>query len=276
MSDAPIIPPVEETPAGQYYDNWGLADESKGYIQTKGFRDAESIIKSYRELEKTMGVDKNEIIRIPKTTDGTDPDYTEIFAKLGRPEKADGYGLPDNEFAKAASEKFHALGITAKQAKELTSWFDSYGEQAGSASQIQVQKMHDEQVAALKTEWGKDYDLNLEISKQAIADNAQAIGIDADTLNKIGDLIGAGKAAKLFYLLGQTTNTADKTIKDYNANTGKESYEQAVYKLDKMNSDPDFAKKVGGSNPDKDFINELNRLNAIKVQGNGATKLWNQ
>ena len=43
----------------QWYDGLNLDEESVSTIQNKGWQDANSIIKSYRELEKFSGQDKN-------------------------------------------------------------------------------------------------------------------------------------------------------------------------------------------------------------------------
>ena len=86
----------------KWYESLGLADENIGVIQTKGWENADALISSYRELEKHIGADKNDFIKMPKVGDGETPDYSEVFARLGRPETADGYELSDSEFASAA------------------------------------------------------------------------------------------------------------------------------------------------------------------------------
>ena len=54
-----------------WYDGMQLDDENVGLIQTKGWGDMNSVMKSYRELEKYTGADKNDFLRIPKAADGS-------------------------------------------------------------------------------------------------------------------------------------------------------------------------------------------------------------
>ena len=114
----------------------------------------------------------------------------------------------------------------------------------------------------MRKEWGKDYDLNIEVAKQAVADLKDTIGLDSDVLDKLGDVIGVDKAAKLFYLLGKDA-AADgaKNLADYVSKTGSETPEMARYKLSEMYSDPEVGKKLAAHDPN--IVKELNRLNKI-------------
>ena len=259
-------PGTEATPETNWYDGLNLTDEYKGLIQTKHFKDANELVKSYQNIEKLSGVDKNELIRIPKAKEGEEADYSEVWKALGRPDKAEDYGLADNDFAKAAGEEMHKLGLSVKQAKALSDFIDKYSaehqQQDQSAREAELDKAAASQQEALKKEWGADFDRNLEVARTAVADLKDKLGLDGDVLDKLGDTIGVDKAAKIFYLLGkQAAEDGSLNLTNYASKNGGETPEIATYKVKEMCSDPETAKKIMAG--DVKTINELNRLNGI-------------
>ena len=262
-----------------WYDSLNLSDEYKGLAQVKNFKDANDMFKSYKNLESLTGVDKNEIIRVPRAKEGETPDYSEVFKALGRPEDVSGYELPDNDFAKAAAQKIFELGLTKTQAKGIADWFDSYQSEAtkttSEKTEAEQKRLYDESVSSLQKSWGAKYDENLEIAKLGAAEAAQGFGLDSDALDKIGEVIGIDMAAKLFYSLGVASGKASdgsKPVNNYASNTGSETPEVAKYKLAEMYADPELPKQLSSGN--KKVIDELNRLNAIiaKASFNGGNK----
>lgn len=268
-----VTPPVEgQQPAGDatqttnWYDGLDLSEEYKGLIQTKNFKTINDFVKSYQNIEKMTGVDKNEIIRIPKAKEGEEPDYSEVFKALGRPEKFSDYGLPDNDFANKVAEEMFRLGLSTKQAKGIADFVDKYAQEnsdaTNKANEEQLEAAAKEARESLKKDWGKDYDLNIEVAKQAVADLKDTIGLDGDVLDKLGDVIGVDKAAKLFYLLGkEAASDGAKNLSDYVSKTGSETPEIAKYKLSELYADPEIAKKLSAHDPA--VTKELNRLNKI-------------
>lgn len=273
-----VTNPVEgaQTPAGtegtqpaNWYDGLDLSDEYKGLIQTKNFKTINDFVKSYQNIEKMTGVDKNEIIRIPKPKDGEEPDYTDVFKALGRPEKYSDYGLPDNDFANKVAEEMFRLGLSTKQAKGIADFVDKYaqenGDAANKANEEKLEAAAKEARESLKKDWGKDFDLNIEVAKQAVADLKDTIGLDPDVLDKLGDVIGVDKAAKLFYLLGKdAASDGSKNLADYVSKSGAETPEIAKYKLSELYADPEIAKKLAAHDPA--VTKELNRLNKIVAE----------
>lgn len=258
-----------------WYDSLNLTDEGKGLIQAHNFKSAEDLLKSYKNLESFTGVDKNELIRIPKVKEGEEADYSAVYDALGRPKTAAEYGLPDTDFAKAAAEQMHKMGLTAKQAKGLSDWVDAYTKEQGATSQQareeELEKQAQEQIAGLQKDWGKDYDLNVEVAKQAVADYQKELGLDADVLDKLGDYIGVDRATKLFYALGKArAGDGSKNVVNYATGSGNETAEIASYKLKEMYADPETAKKVAAG--DSKMIAELNRLNKIVIEAKLGVK----
>lgn len=249
-----------QTPQGQWYDSLGLDDEAKGVIQNKGWQDAGSIIKSYRELEKFSGRDKSDFLELPK---GEDADYSAVWNKLGRPENPDGYELNDEQdIAKSAREAFYNAGLTKKQASQLQEWFEKYAIDFDKANQEKRAQELDERnknaIDALKKEWGADFDSNAELCKTAV----RKYGITDEQLDAIGDIIGLEKVTKMFLDAAVRTD-ADKPLTGYESG-GKETPEQAKARIAELQADAEFMKKV--ANNDKEAVAEMVRLANLTVE----------
>lgn len=249
-----------QTPQEQWYDSLGLDDEAKGVIQNKGWQDAGSIIKSYRELEKFSGRDKSDFLELPK---GEDADYSAVWNKLGRPENPDGYELNDEqEIAKSAREAFYNAGLTKKQASQLQEWFEKYAIDFDKANQEKRAQELDERnknaIDALKKEWGADFDSNAELCKTAV----RKYGITDEQLDAIGDIIGLEKVTKMFLDAAVRTD-ADKPLTGYESG-GKETPDQAKARIAELQADAEFMKKV--ANNDKEAVAEMVRLANLTVE----------
>jgi hypothetical protein len=244
-----------------WYDGLNIEDENIGVIQTKGWQDANSIIKSYRELEKFAGKDKNDYIEIPK---GEDADYSAVYARLGRPEKAEDYELQDTDFAKAAKEVLFKEGITKKQAKALEKWIDEYN--ATQVKAIEEKQAADADarskasVEALKKAWGADFDKNLAISKNTAKD----LNITDEELNAVESVLGAERFGKMLLGLSKPTDS-NQPLTGYKSG-GQETKEMAKLRIEELKSDAEFMKKVAAG--DEKSVQELLRLAAITAQGN--------
>lgn len=246
-----------------WYDGMNLDDENIGLIQTKGWGDANSIIKSYRELEKYTGADKNDFIKIPKSADGATPDYSEVFAKLGRPETADGYELGDTDFAKAARETLFKAGITNSQAKQLEEWINGYTKEfQDAAAQKAAEELEVRNKASaeeLKKAWGADTEKNYAI----VQNTRKELGISDEAFDAMVEKAGPKVVAEL--LLRASTNSDDnRTITGYN-NNNVETKEMAALKIAQMQSDPEIIKKLAEG--DAKIAAEFNRLAALTVTG---------
>lgn len=243
----------------RWYDSLQIADENIGVIQTKGWENADALISSYRELEKHIGADKNDFIKMPKVGEGETPDYSEVYSRLGRPESAEGYELSDSDFAKAARETLFKAGITKSQAKELESWFNEYSKgvqtKAEEARAAELDAKTQAAVEALKKEWGANFEKNQALAKDAV----QKFGLSDEVLDAIGDAAGADVAAKLFLALAERSDT-NSPLTGYRGG-GDETREIAAMKLSEMRNDPEIIKKLAAG--DQKTNEEFNRLAAI-------------
>lgn len=179
----------------------GFNEENKGYVQTKGFKDPSQVVDSYRNLEKLMGVPKERLLKLPEKDDA--PEWGDIYNRLGRPEKPEGYGLtvPEGapkEFSEWAAKNFHELGFTRKQGETLVNRWNEF--------QTNAQKqMTDSQKAAMETdreairkEWGAATDKNASLVDAA----ATAFGLDSKMVEKVAGAIGVANTMRFLYRVG--------------------------------------------------------------------------
>ena len=245
-----------------FYDSWNLTDEDKGYLQAGTYTDAASVVKALRETKSYVGMDKNDLVRIPKADKDGNRDLSEVYKQLGRPDDASGYGFGDEEFAKTAAQKLYDLGISKKQAESLMQFMTEQDVANKKAEEDKWNTAVEKGTEALKKEWGADYDANVAVAQQAVRDVASKTGFGEDELNKIEQVLGTDKATKLFYSIGAAAGGV-KSLQNYNA--GQETPEIAAYKLKEMLADKETAKLLAAK--DHKTMTEIKRLTELSMKG---------
>lgn len=246
--------------SGAFYENAGLTNEDIGYLQSSKYDSWAGVIKALKDTKSYVGMDKNELVRVPKPDKDGNVDYTEVFKTLGRPDDAAGYGLPDTEFAKAIAPELHKLGITKKQAEALTAFLDTYNESAGKAAQEKFTAKQGEERTALEKEWGADFGAR-EQSVGEYVRKLAAMGFTGEDFNNLQASMGYSKAMKLFFAMAGSDDGI-KNLSGYNA--GVETPEIAAHKIKELNSDPEFIKKIAAR--DAKAIEEMNRLVRLSMK----------
>ena len=206
MSDETTPAPAAPAPPAAPAIAW-LPDadaESIGLIQNKAWTGPADVVTGYRNLEKMLGADRAGRTVVLPTADDS-PEWSDVFAKLGRPESADGYKLPvpegeDPTFSRTAAAKFHELGISAKQGKALAEWWN---DQAGAASAAKATA--DEAALAaehrqLEKDWGTgpDAQMRRELARRA----AVNLGLDEQAIEAMEKVSGYSKTMKALAKMG--------------------------------------------------------------------------
>lgn len=181
----------------------GLKAEQKANEYFSKFTKVSEFAEEHLKLKEQL--DKS--IKLPD--DQASPeDRDEFYRKLGRPEKPEDYKLPTNigkytipqQFAKEMQNMAFELGLT--------------GQQAVGFYKAQVQKYHEnmsqavdryrtemvEGERALKKEWGKDFEVNLDVARRGYLSFA-----DKDISKLLNDMGIANNPAvlKFFHRVGQ-------------------------------------------------------------------------
>mgnify|MGYP001191810165 CR=1 FL=1 len=173
-------------------------------VQTKGWKGPADAVKSYTELEKTLGADR---IVLPGK-DAKPEEWDAVYGKLGRPGKPEEYGFKppagipegiyDPKFASWAQTAFHKAGLTARQAAAVHDEFVKMSLEGHNARVNDIKAKGDAGEAELRKEWGGDYDKHVEAGRRA----AKALGVEAADLDRIESAIGMPKLLKLFAQIG--------------------------------------------------------------------------
>jgi len=206
MTDAtPAVPPATPpaTPSGPWYGKF--ADKSVlDHATTKGWATPEDAVRSNLELEKLIGVPKEQLIRLPKA-DATPEDWNPVYDQLGRPKTPDEYGLEvpagaDDSYSKHIAKIMHENGLTKAQATKVAKGQAEYV--AGKvAEQTEARKTKTTlEHTELTKEWGVAYDKNVQITQAA----ARKFGITDDIIDNLEDSMGFKATMVFLHKLGSS------------------------------------------------------------------------
>lgn len=223
----------------------GLSEETRGYVQNKGWKDSGSLVDSYRGLEKMLGAGVEKLIKIPEGDNAAE--FNTVFSKLGKPEKAEGYnipapkeGAPDKDFMGWAKNAFHNSNLTAKQAETLAGQWNEFAATTAKAQQDMAQAKLAEETKSLQKEWGAAHEQNTNVAKNA----AKTFGVKAETIAKLEAQMGYAEVMKMFHSIGQGLGE-DRFVGG--AGGSKESFintpEQAKSKLGGLMKDKVWSEK---------------------------------
>ncbi|HGH4619189.1 TPA: hypothetical protein ACJIWO_000232 [Enterobacter cloacae] len=136
--------------------------------------------------------------------------WAAVYAKMGRPETAEGYELPvpegdTGEFAKAASQWLYDAGLSKQQAQALIASYNAHGAAQMEAHQAAIAQQVEKDMTTMKQSWGADFDANSAIVRTAV--NTFAPPEFIEMLDKAG-MINSPVIANMFLKIG-TAISAD-------------------------------------------------------------------
>lgn len=214
------------------------------------YKTADDFFKGVDWMNQTIGK-KNVVQGIELPGEDAKPeDWDAFYNGLGRPEKPDGYELPELKdipegFVLPEDKQFwanmaHKHGLTKKQAAGLFSEFmqdmseryKSALEGSASAMVEAAKKRMQESADALKGEWGDDFGANLNLAKRA----AEHLGI-LDSLDQSGagnDPAVLKLAAELGKMLGEDN------MRRGDPSGGGMTKEEALAKITAIKASPEY------------------------------------
>lgn len=205
-----VVNAAEPKPTGDAWYSGIENQEVRVWAEAKGFKDPLAVAESAYNLEKLMGFDKAGKTIVVPDENATPEQLSAFRAKMGVPDKADGYkievpeGAPP-EFAKEAANWFHEAGIPAKAAEALTAKWNEYT--AAQAKAFDEKFVTDS--SAEYTAWEKDQGAalkqNLELFKRAASQFIPAATPQerAEMVSNIERAIGTGNFMKMMSSIGQ-------------------------------------------------------------------------
>jgi hypothetical protein len=235
--------------------------EKKGYIANKGFRDPGMLLESYINLEKLRGVPEERLLKLPEKLDDMES-MKDIYAKLGRPAKADDYEITvpekggDAEFAKWAKEMFHAQGLSKTQAAKIVEGWNQYSENYQKSLEGKAQEKAVQEESQLKKKWGAAFEQNTNIAKRA----AVEFKLTPDEIDAMESSFGFARVMEIFHNIGSKMGEASfhSSAQSGNGFGGQLTPDQARAKISHLKSDASFSQRyISG---DQGALAEMERL----------------
>lgn len=249
---APPAPPIAWLPEAD--------TDTVGFIQNKAWQTPADSVKAYRELERFVGADKaGRGLVLP--TEDTPQAWAPVYDKLGRPANPEGYKLPvpegqPGDFAQTAAQKFHELGLTAKQGQQLAAWYNEMGGTAEAAKAQAEQAALEADRAELQKLWGNELQMRTELARRA----AQQYGIEPEVIDTIEKAAGYSKVMQLFAKLGDTLREHGAEGLGELGSFGM-TPQGAAARRKEMMADPNI--RTRAMNPNSAEWNELRKLDRI-------------
>lgn len=235
-----VTPPPVPAPAP-----WHAADEdTAAYVKVKGWTDANSAIKSYREAEKLIGRDPNTLLVLPRADDAAGK--MAMYDKLGRPAEANGYDMTggiagaqlDPAFAPAAAKMFHDAGLSTEQGKNMAKAYNEHVAQAAAQAETDYDNNVKADRATLQAEWRGGFERKMGAAQAAV----QALGFTVEAIDGIEHALGYAGTVKLFAKIGAKIGEDKFVGADGKTPRFGEAYTPAEAKVawDQKKLDPNF------------------------------------
>lgn len=241
----------------------GFSDETRGYVQKKGFKDAGALADSYISLEKLHSAGPDRLLRLPESMESEEAKA--MWERLGKPKEAKDYALKtpdkgDPKFTEWAQDVFHKGNLTAKQASDIQAAWNE------RMAQVQTQTIENQKAAAtlaatdLKTEWGAAFDKN-----KALADQAgKVLGWSDQKLGALAAAVGPKDALKMLLDIGNSISES-KFVGGRPAPDGTVTPEQAQAELKQLYQDQAWVTRY--NNGDFDAKKRMTDLQKMATPG---------
>jgi len=175
-----------------------VSDEIKADKNLQGITDINQLAEQFSNAQKLIG--KKTINKIPGQ-DATEEERQSFFRELGVPDNPEKYELNTESVPEGAEldenllnnfkDTAHKLNMTPDQAQGLMDWFHQQTGQSLQEAQQQNEQQKQEAMQALKQEWGRDFDKNLQVANRLV-DKYELSGIlDQEKLSNSPDLAKA-------------------------------------------------------------------------------------
>jgi hypothetical protein len=195
-----------------------------GYAQNKGWIDADpkvtfgKAIEAYRSAESKLGVPPDQLVRVP-LPNAAPADLDAFWTRFGAVKEAKDFGLGAIKSAKGdaldarLAEAIATSAIAARAPKgavlAVTGAVQKYIDGIVAEEETIATTNKNEQMAALKKNWGSNYENNLIDANRTFTKWAMAAGVDEakakqaiDAISHIGG-VGAATVMEMLHALGR-------------------------------------------------------------------------
>jgi hypothetical protein len=248
----------------------GIQDtDTRGWVETKGYKDLETAMRSHRELEKFIGVPRDKILTLPKDENDV-AGLEKIHKALGRPDAPEGYKLQipegsDEAYAKEAVKWFHKAGLSQKQAETVVAANNEYwaavlkqNQDAQIAKQAEIDAQSKKDLEKLTVEVGGQakFEESMELARRYCKEN----NYDQSFLEKIENALGTYDFSR--FMVGISKGMGEHTMYGVGSGRGTNySPEGATAKRAELLADKSFVDRyVKGDVQAKQEMDKLERI----------------
>lgn len=200
-SEATAAGGTSETPAeAAWHDGKGLSPDTVQLFEAKGWHKSENPFeeasKGYRNLERLRGVPGEKLLRLPD--EGNEEQAAEFRERLGIPESAEGYAMPEAAVngepidTGVLAQIAHALEVTPANAEKLPGLVSALLESSMAEQTAATEASLGAQAATWESGQGEALEENMVHAERGFAE----LGWDADFANKV-KLIGDDGLARV-------------------------------------------------------------------------------
>lgn len=243
--------PAQTSPRDQFIQS--LPEEFRQDPIFANFDDWGGVAKSYANAAKLVGMDKNQILAMPK--ENTPEAMAPIWDKLGRPADTKGYDieqykevLPPEVLGKYA-DIAHKNGVSKSAFNSMISEFVNESVTGQKLMAEQQEQQVGQWQAEVKKEFGAAYDDKLNFAKKAV----ESFGL-TDVIKENPTMFEHPAIIKAFVAIGEKTSEG-MVLSNGSVNHGKLAPAEAQMEIAKFTSDPENVKiMVDKSHPQHEFV----------------------
>lgn len=256
----------------------GFDQDVREAITAKGYKSAAEVGRGWLAASKLIGVDPSQVIKLP----GKDADaaaWDAVYAKLGRPEKSDGYSLPeplkDDPLAGAFRDVAHKSGLTAKQFEATLGWYTAEASKVAEQQARQAEQAQEKRLSALQAKVGPDkWPGYLEEARRAartLLPESYTDAVTGETLTrdqistKLADALGVDLAVSLMSSIAKFTIAEDSTERGRSGVGAGMSKEAATARRNELRNDRAWLKRW--TEGDVEARKEMAKLDQIIAGG---------
>ena len=164
-----------DTPAPQESWKTGISETYRNDPNIEKFTEIDALAKSYINATRMIGQDK----MIVPNKNFTEDQWSEAYAKMGRPEDSEKYSLEvksdvfafDDQAMKSFREQSFKLGLNNEQAQGILEFYKDNVESTDKQSKVDIETSQAQAQNLLRQEWGRDYDANINKAKSIATAN---------------------------------------------------------------------------------------------------------
>lgn len=203
---------------------WGaVSDDDFSYIDKKGFKTPQDLLKSYRELERAY----SSKVSIPK--DGDKEGFSKLYMKLGMPQDKDSFEIDFLDEDKEIGEQFKVIclenNILPQSAQAMYKWFVDFRTDMEKKSAQKWAENSSKELCEMKQEWGKDANRNMELVRRGI----RVFSDDTDVIENMEKALGTKQMMKAFMNVGQALSEDNPVTFRGERNVSKNEWSSLEY-----------------------------------------------